>query len=351
MSTSDEVGVGLIGAGSIAEYHANGLRAAGGAKLIAVAARSQLRAADFAASQGVDAVLTDWRELLARRDIDAVIVATPDDTHREIAVAAAQAGKAVLLQKPMAPTSADCRAILAAASSAGTVLEVSFMHRHFEEVVLARDFLLAGRGGPILSLHMRNATPGPDWAAWFYRRARVGGGVVMQLGIHGIDLLRHMVGEIESLTATTAIARRIRTLRDGTVVEPDNEDLAVALYRFSNDALASHEMSFNDLGGTDRFELRIECEQATLHLRGARGKLAIHQGSGGSWRQIEVEERPPGARHHAEFLDVVRGKRPSAGTALDGLEAVNVAEAIYLSAAAANASWVVPARHEDKQPG
>ena len=69
------------------------------------------------------------------------------------------------------------------------------MHRYFEEVQRTAELLAGGAVGPVLSARMRNATPGPDWNAWFFSRDKVGGGVVLQLGVHGMDVLRFLFGE------------------------------------------------------------------------------------------------------------------------------------------------------------
>ena len=131
----DEVRVGIIGAGFIADYHLEALTALQVASTRAIAARSTDRARALAAVYGIPSVEANWRALLSRADIAAVVIATPDDTHCEIACAALESGKAVLLQKPMARTGAEARTILAAARRSGAPLEVSFMHRHLPEVV------------------------------------------------------------------------------------------------------------------------------------------------------------------------------------------------------------------------
>ena len=105
-AAADTVGVGFLGAGSIADYHLGGLAAAGGAAVRVIAALSRERAGEVARRFAIPEVATDWRAVLDRRDVDAVVIATPDDTHCEIACAAADAGKAVLLQKPMGRSSA-----------------------------------------------------------------------------------------------------------------------------------------------------------------------------------------------------------------------------------------------------
>ena len=333
---AEPVRIGMIGAGFIAGYHLDGLRATGAAQVRVIAGRSRDKAAACAARHGIAEVATDWRTVLTRDDIDAVVITTPDDTHPEIAIAAAAAGKHILLQKPMAKSAEECRSIIAAAAVAGVHLQVSFMHRYFEEVVLARQLLADGAIGRPYSMRLRNATPGADWGAWFYQQARVGGGVVMQLGVHGIDLLRHLCGDIETVSAHTALMRTERTLVDGSVVHPDNEDHALALYRLAAGALATHEMSMSEIAGCDRFTLEIYGERGTMWLRSARGALALHapQHTGTrDWVVPALPVRAPGARQHQAFLDMLRGDAAPDGTPADGLASVLVAEAIYRSSA------------------
>ena len=334
--TGESVGVGVIGAGFISEYHLAGLAAAGGANVRILMGRTPARVQALAGRFNIPNVTSDYRAVLDRRDVDAVIVATPDDTHEEIAVAAAAAGKAVLLQKPMACSSAGCRRIIAAARKAGIHLQVSFMHRYFEEVIRLRELLRADKLGPVFAVRIRNATPGPDWQDWFFSRERVGGGVVLQLGVHGIDLCRHLFGDILAVGARVALQRTDRILADGRTVRPDNEDHALALYRFRDGQLGSHEMSLSEVHGCDRFRLEIYCADATLWLRTEKGLLAVYApeltGSRG-WFIPDLPRRPLGQRQHAHWLDVVRGRVPSDRTAEDGLATLLVAEAIYRSAA------------------
>ncbi len=336
----DQIGVGMIGAGFISEYHLAGLAAAGGASVRVLMGRSPAQVEALARRFAIPAVAFDYRAVLDRRDVQAVIIATPADTHEEIAVAAAQAGKAILLQKPMARTAGECRRIIAAARAAGIDLQVSYMHRYFEEVLRVREILADGRLGPVYALRMRNATPGPDWQAWFFSRERVGGGAVLQLGVHGIDLCRHLFGEIETVTATVALQRQERVLADGSRVRPDNEDHALALYRFRGGAVGSHEISMSEIQGTDRFRLEIYCAEATVWLRTERGALALFApGLTGKseWLVPELPSRPAGERQHAHWLDILRGQVPSDPTAEDGLATALVVEAIYRSSTSGRA--------------
>ena len=327
------VRVGMIGAGYITGYHLDGLRMVSGAEVRIISGRTPERAAAVAARYGIAASTADWRNVLVRDDIDAVVITTPDDTHAEIATAAARAGKHIMLQKPMARTADECRQIIAAADAARVQLQVSFMHRYFEEVVQARPLLAAGAIGRPYSMRIRNATPGADWAPWFFSKALVGG-VVMQLGVHGIDLLRHLFGEIDSLSAHAALMRTERRLSDGSIVHPDNDDHAFAIYRLASGALATHEMSMSEVQGCDRFTLEIYGERGTMWLRTGRGMLALyapdHTGKQ-EWVAPELPRSDPGARHHQAFVDIVRGEAAPDRSGADGLASLLVAEAIYRS--------------------
>ena len=163
------IGMAVLGAGSIAEYHLAGLAATGRADVRVVAGRTPDKVARLAARFGVPEASTDVAETLARADVEAVVIATPDDTHEGLAIAAAQAGKAILLQKPMAASVATGQRIIDAAARCGVDLQVSFMHRYFDEVVQARQWLEEGLLGRVLGARVRNATPGPDWGTWFFR--------------------------------------------------------------------------------------------------------------------------------------------------------------------------------------
>jgi predicted dehydrogenase len=241
------------------------------------------------------------------------------------------AGKPLLLQKPLARSSAECRQILDLARRAGVPLYVAFMHRYFGEVEALQEILSRGQLGRITMVRHRNATPGADWGDWFYRRELVGGGAVMQIGIHGIDLLQHLFGPIVGVRATTALTVPQRRLTDGRVVEPDNEDLALITYRFAGGLLAAHEVCWTERTGTDRFRMEIYGDRGTAWLRTERGPIAVGD-SLGSWSVPEASQEDMGLRQHRHWLAMLRGEQPHDGSDEAGLASVLVAEAIYRSA-------------------
>jgi myo-inositol 2-dehydrogenase/D-chiro-inositol 1-dehydrogenase len=334
--------VALIGAGFISDYHVAGLRAAGGASISAIIGRSRQRTEARARDLGIPRVETDYRNVLDDPAVDAVVIATPDDTHEAIAVDALNAGKAVLLQKPMALNQAQCRRIIDVSAARGGRLTVSFMHRYFPEVRWLRDLLAEGSLGPVHAIRIRNATPGADWSDWFYSPDSVSGGVVMQLGVHGIDLCRHLFGEIASVSALVSTRKPSRILRDGRTVHTTLEDTVAAGYSFASGVVGSHEMSYTEIAGCDRFRLEVYAEHGTVWLRTERGTAALYapEVTGRSeWVVPALAEEPFGAAHHRHWLAVVRGEVAD-DTAQSGLASIVVAESIYRSAREGRATEV-----------
>lgn len=331
------VGVALIGTGSIADYHVAGLAAVPAASLRVVVGRDAAKAASLASRHGIAEASVDLDAVLARPDVDAVVIATPDDTHEAMAARAAAAGKAILLQKPMAADAGACARIVASARAAGVDLQVSFMHRYFEEFVAARDLVSRGEIGTLTSLRVRNATPGPDWADWFFSSTRVSGGVVHQLGVHGIDLVRLIAGEILDVSATTATLQPRRRLADGREVAVENPDSAWAVYRCASGAIVAHEMSMIESAGCDRFRLEIYGSEGTIWLRGEHGPLAIRSRGEPQWRLPALDRLRFGERHHRRWIDGLLGDAPPEGTARDALQGIRVSEAIAASATARGA--------------
>jgi predicted dehydrogenase len=330
------IAVAVIGGGFIADYHVNGIRAAGGAEVTVLVSRSAANAARRSVDLGIARWETDYRVVLADPAIDAVVVATPDDTHAAIAIDALAAGKAVLLQKPMALDAEECLGIIAAEKASSATLTVSFMHRYFPEVCWLKHVLAEGTLGPIHTLRMRNATPGADWNDWFYTAGHVSGGVVMQLGVHGIDLIRHLFGPISEVSARTTTARPERRLKDGRTVRSRLEDNALAGYLLPGGVMASHEMSYTEAQGCDRFRLEVYGERGTAWLRTELGPAALYAPAATGredWVRPELAAEPFGAAHHRHWLSIVRGEGPRDDTPEAGLASIEVAEAIYRASA------------------
>ena len=328
--------IAIVGSGFISEYHVNGLRAAGNAEIACLVGRDPARTAAKAAALGIGTFETELETVLHDPAIDAVVIATPDSLHKEHAIKSLGRGKAVLLQKPMALNSAQCVEIIAASKANDAPLTVSFMHRYFPEVRWLKALLDEGQLGRVHTVRIRNATPGADWADWFFSPDNVSGGVVMQLGVHGIDLCSYLFGPISQVTAQMTTARPVRTLADGREISVALEDNALAHYRLFSGALVSHEMSYTEAAGCDRFRLELYSDKGTVWLRTERGKAALFAPdiTGESdWVSPDLSDEALGAAHHRHWLDVVRGEEVEDDTAEAGLTSIAVAEATYQAAA------------------
>jgi predicted dehydrogenase len=196
---------------------------------------------------GWEEAATDWREVVERKDIDLVDVSTPGDSHAEIAIAAAKAGKAVLCEKPLANSVRDAERMLAAVTRARVVHMLCHNYRRAPAVMLAKRLIDDGRIGEIR--HYRG-TYLQDWIVdpkfpmtWRFDRRTAGSGALGDIAAHSIDLARFLVGEIKEVAGDlrTFIKRRPiapTSRRTGRVTV---DDAATALVRFANGAMGTIE--------------------------------------------------------------------------------------------------------------
>ncbi|MFZ5825721.1 MAG: Gfo/Idh/MocA family protein [Bacillota bacterium] len=333
---SDRVRIGVIGAGGIARtYHVPALMALPEVALTAVCSRKAEDARALGDQVGAGWTGTSVDEMLARPDLDAVLILTPNFNHLEMVDRVAAARKPMLLQKPMGRTAEECRAMVRAADSTHTPLVVSFMHRYLPEVQLARRYIQQGLIGQVETVRMRNA-PGSTSTIrdWFYNKELVGGGCALDIGVHGIDLMRYLVGEVEEvLSAATRTYRREIPTAAG-VIRPDNEDFVLATYQLAGGVLASHEVSWSHRSPVDRFSMEIYGSDGSLVVRSRMGPLALFSRQLGSeWLVPRLTDPPMGAAHHRDFLRAVRGEPNTAPGGADGLRTVEIVEQVYQVAA------------------
>lgn len=340
-----QLGVGVIGCGEIAfTYHLPALARCNNMQVLGVISKSP-ESAGRAANEYGARPYARMQDLLAAENLRAVLILTPNYLRVEHVAMCAQAKKAMLVQKPLARTEQECMQVIEYANRAGVVLVPSFMHRYLPEVLKAREMLRQGLLGDIHTVRIRNATPGSGWASWFYQRELVGGGAAMDVGVHGIDLVRWLVGEIRSVSAQ--IARKIpeRLIRGRRVI-PDNEDTAVALYRLDNDALCVHEITWCEFKGYGRFEMEIYGKDGSLQIRGGRAPLAVasrHLNPPDEWLVPDLPRPFLGVTQHEDFARAVMDG-PSEITAhtRDGLAAVRIVEKLYEAAATGKTLEVEP---------
>lgn len=265
------IGVGLIGAGHFGAVHARAIAAVDGVRLVSVCREDS--AAAFAARYGGRAC-QDWRAVLADPQVDAVVIATPHHLHAEIAIAAARAGKHILLEKPMAPTVAECDAINAAVASAGVTLLIGHVMHFALPCLKAREILASGDlGRPVLgSSWMIKLWMEENRRPWHLARA-TGGGMLMTAGIHALDrLIWLMGGELAGVQA----------LSGAFFHEQEADDSTLALLRFADGRIGQlASVGYRD--GAVTFAMDLVCERGTLRIDFDRG---VETGRGGVWTAV-----------------------------------------------------------------
>ncbi|HXB53690.1 MAG TPA: Gfo/Idh/MocA family oxidoreductase [Vicinamibacteria bacterium] len=251
-----EVNVALIGYAFMGRAHSNAYRQVGPflnprlkPRLKVLCGRNARAVGEAARRLGWEETATDWRQVVNRKDIHLVDVSTPGDSHAEIAIAAARAGKAVLCEKPLANTLKDAKAMLAAVRKAGVVHMVCHNYRRVPAVQLAQKLIEQGQLGEIR--HFR-ATYLQDWIVdpsfplvWRLRKERAGSGALGDLASHAVDLARFLVGEITEVAAALRTFIKERPLpenpkRRGRV---SVDDAAAAVVHFAGGALGTIEAS------------------------------------------------------------------------------------------------------------
>lgn len=317
--------VGLIGAGQVAERHAAAFAACPDASVAAVADPDRARGEALAAS--CDAAWFASAEELLLAGVDAVVVCVPHDLHLPVALAAAEHGAHVLLEKPIANTLDEADAILTACERAGVRLMVGFVHRFRTEVLEASRLLREGAiGEPVIAVDRFCSLGGPHPPAWVWSRAQAGGGVLMYGGIHAIDRLLWLLGD----EVVTADAQLHHTYGYGDV-----EDGLVATLRFARGATAALVENSPPYGRPGGW---------ATELFGTEGALRIQTGE---WVELTSASRAETfgstderhfERQAAEFVAAVREGREPSVTGRDGRDALEVALSIYRSGGRAERS-------------
>jgi len=273
------INVGLIGYQFMGKAHSNAYRQVGRffdlpveVGMHTLCGRNREAVEKAAAQYGWENVETDWRKVIENPEIDVIDVSTPGNTHAEIAIAAAKAGKAVFCEKPIGNTLEEAEAMLKAVQEAGVPHAVFHNYRKAPAVALAKRMIEQGRLGTIY--HMR-ATYLQDWIAdpnfplvWRLQKEVAGSGTHGDINAHIIDLGRHLVGEFDEVVGTlhTFVKQRPKAgaINDKLGAEATSEmgevtvdDAAMFLAKFKNGALGTFEASRFAVGrkNYNRFEI------------------------------------------------------------------------------------------------
>jgi predicted dehydrogenase len=363
------IGIGLVGTGYMGKAHSVALKA------VATVFNTTLRpvcevicsttaagAARKAAEFGFSHSTSDWRELVAHPRVEAVVIASPQDTHKNIALAAFAAGKPVFCEKPLGASLEEARAMVAAAAAAGVANMVGFNYIRMPASQLAHEIIRSGELGDIIHVraeHTEDFLADPMEPANWRTRGRPSG-TLGDLAPHIINAVLRLAGPVERLVADATTAHASRPGPHGPEAVT-NDDQANLLCRFENGAMGSiyvsrvatgRKMGYGyDITGT-KGALRFDAEDQNAlwyyDCRARRGRqgftkllmgpdhpdfLAFVQGPGhgtGYGDQIIIEAR--------DFLKAIETRQPVFPTFRDGLEVARVIEAAFRSNA--ERSWV-----------
>jgi predicted dehydrogenase len=302
----------LIGAGWIMDYHARAVIEHPGAELVAASSWREPSLAKLAERHGIPRTTTDWRELAADPEVDAVVVGTPNALHAPQAVAFLQAGKHVLVEKPMARNLEEADAMLAAARASGARLMVAHCWRFHPDVLALRARVAAGELGEVVKTRSYGVHAHWGPSGWFTDPELAGGGALLDMGVHAIDTTRFLLGDPLPARVFATVATRY----GGYAVDDD----AVVLVRWS-----------------DTTSSIIESGWWQPHLGGLEADTELY-GTGGYARVWDRTEPPPGAEHvsqamftaqMAEFVEAIAAGRQPRPSGEDGRVVMEVVERAY----------------------
>jgi len=314
--------IAVVGSGRAGMIHAsNFATAVPGARLVALTDPMPETLASAQASLGIKDGYADYRRVIDRRDIHAIVIATPTELHREIAVAAAAAGKHVLCEKPMAMNVAECAAMVEATDRAGVILQIGFMRRYSESFIQAKQRIEAGEIGRVVQV--KTLTHGPSYPRPWMFDLRKSNGPLAEVNSHDIDTVRWLAGS--DITEIYAIAGNYRT-PEALKEFPDFYDQVLMTARLASGAQAS-------ISGAQgvQYAYDARCEILGTHGLITIGRLhgsdtvictrdkSLQQPSIASWTGLF---RDAYLAEDTDFVECIRQGRAPRASGRDGLAAV-----------------------------
>jgi UDP-N-acetyl-2-amino-2-deoxyglucuronate dehydrogenase len=326
---------GIIGGGVIAPTHAQAITGNSEAELVAIADVELEKAERMAVDYTIPHVYKDYQQLLKRDDIDAITVAVPSGYHAEVVIAAAEAGKHVLCEKPLEITADNMTRMTAACRKAGVKLGCVFQRRVSPAAIITKKAMDDGKLGKlVLGDAYQKYYRSPEYyrsAGWRGTWALDGGGALMNQGVHGIDLIQWLMGDVQSVFAySSALVREIEV-----------EDTAVAVVKYKNGA-------FGVIQGTTSV---FPAQDMRFELHGEKGTIIFDDSGFKQWKFADSEEEMPQVdsilsskddptriANHGHFLliddliQAIRENRDPLISGEEGRKSVDFILAIYESA-------------------
>ncbi len=338
--------VGIIGTGNISHCHMAGYRKLSDrVEVVAACDIDEIKLAAYCKQYGIPAQYTDFREMMKNEELDCVSVCTWNAVHKDATIAALRGGANVLCEKPMAMNAAEAAEMKAAAEETGRLLQIGFVRRFGNDAAALKDFIDAGVFGDIYyakaTYLRRDGCPG----GWFGDKSRSGGGPLIDLGVHVIDLVRYLAGLPKPVSAFGATYNNLGPNRAGggqkawAIAGGQDpytvEDFTTALIRFENGLTVSVEASFNlnvkkDVGNIELFGTQAGCRidpEVELYTQMAGRFVNVSPAASTALSFNGLFEN-----EIRGFVDAVEGIAPCRATAEDGLVLMKIIDAIYESA-------------------
>jgi predicted dehydrogenase len=319
--------VGVIGLGEIGQVHVAAVRKSPVARLAAVADTAAELLEPFT-TEGLP-VYAEAAALIADPGVGTVCVCLPHDLHFPVAMQALQAGKNVLVEKPLAIDPGQCQALIDAAQANGVKLGVSHNQLFYAPHVEVKRLIDAGAIGRPVLIRMRLGM-GPVFSGWRASPAQTGGGLLIEAGVHRFYLAMHLLGPVGDVHAVLDRPRE------------QGEEFAVVTLQFESGALGVIEANYHGPPWTFDDEIEIVGTDATLRLAGAeslyvgyRDGPALTMFRDGQWSEVPVpadDWRSSVEASVIAFIDAVAAGREPPVTGADGLETVRLIHRIYRSA-------------------
>lgn len=350
MSEKDIVRVGVIGCGA-GMFHLRGYSKDPRVKIVALAGLDTERCLRLAREYNIPRIHGEYQELLAEADIDAVSVVVPHHMHLPVAKAVFEAGKHALVEKPLAGTSADGEQMIAEAKKHGKLLGIAFQRRWRHDVQIVKQQVEDGKLGEVYyaKAYWMRRSGIPGWGSWFTSKSAAGGGPLIDLGVHVLDMALYMLGnpKITSVSASTYdhIGSQGKgnwpgsSSRTGGSNTYEVEDLATAFLRFENGGtllLEAAWAAYTEM--TDEFGVQLYGSNggARIHAKDYAdvGTLQLFSDVGDTANDAHprLQSCDGHARITSNFVDAILHGTPLSPNGEEGLDRVRIIEAIYRSA-------------------
>ena len=322
-----KLGLGVIGCGNMGASLANGSRELDCAEVVCVSDVDSEKGRALSEKMDCD-YEADYHTMLAREDVQAVMIATPPFLHIDPTIAAAQVGVHVFCEKPMSPTLAGCDAMIAACEQGGVKLGIGLVCRFHPVHRKVRDLARGGDlGTPLcLMVHRLGGGWGGVWSATWRKSRDKSGGTLMEVNAHEIDFMRFVMGDAESVSAVGG---------QFVQMETDFPDVALVSIRFKNGGVGVlHSSQASAIGG---YGGRLDCAEGSVvfpSFWGGEGGLRYKRYDGGETAiaasELSQDESPVSQEIRAFCEAVLNGENPPVSGA-DGRAAVEIALAAYQS--------------------